>query len=236
MVELPFSLLLGGAGYLVERNPIAYLPSLSFLAYWMGSEPQQGIYRPLVLGDSLGDLPSARKEAKDVARRLGTRAILGADVVRSRITEALASCDLLHVSCHAIFDPTSPDRSGFVLADRGIFSARDGIKLRLNAQLAVLSACESGRLQVKAGDELVGIASSLLSTGIRSIAATSWRIPDRATTLLVDEFYKNLLDERAGPAAALRGAQRKLITDDRYSHPYYWAAFRIFGDWRNRFC
>jgi CHAT domain-containing protein len=201
----------------------------------VNSQGQPGVRRPLVLGDSRGDLPGARKEARKVAQRLGTEAILGADVVRSRINGMLGECDLLHVSCHARFDHNSPERSGFVLADGGIFSARDGLKLRLNSGLAVLSACESGRMNVKAGDELTGIASSLLSAGVRSIAATSWRIPDSATARLIDEFYAGLLDRQVSVACALRDAQQRVYSNSKYSLPYYWAAFRVLGDWRNRF-
>ena len=95
MMELPFALLRPGDDYLVERNPVACLPSLSLLAYWREGEHAPGIDRPLVLGDSRGDLPGARKEAQNVARRLGTEPILGEDVVRSNINIRLGDCDLL---------------------------------------------------------------------------------------------------------------------------------------------
>jgi CHAT domain-containing protein len=187
------------------------------------------------LGDAGGDLPGARQEAIQVARWLGTEAVLGANVVRSRLNDALHGCDLLHVGCHAHFYHSEPERSGFVLADGGLFSARDARKLRLRAHLAVLSASESGRLNVQSGDELTGVASSLLAAGIQSIVATSWRIPDSATALLIEAFYAGLLDGQATIAAALRSAQQHVARHRPYSLPYYWAAFRVFGDWRTRF-
>ena len=234
-IELPFALLQTGEGYLVERNPIACLPALSLLGYWTEHEPKQGVRYPLVLGDSRGDLPGARAEAKKIARRFKVQPVLGADVLRSNIQGSLKGCDLLHVSCHAQFDQASPEQSGFVLADGSRFSARDGLKLRLNARLAVLSACESGRLDVHAGDEMIGVAGSLLAAGIRSIVATSWRIPDGATTILMDEFYTALFDREESIASALRAAQRRVSAVHSYSHPFYWAAFRVLGDWRNDF-
>jgi CHAT domain-containing protein len=232
-VELPLSLLETGDGYLVERNPVVILPSLSLLAYWAGSRPRQAVGNPVVLGDSLGDLPSARLEAQTVAERLGTDAFLGTKVIRALISRPLEHCDLLHVSGHARFDHTSPERSGFTLADKSTFSPRDALRLRMNAHLAVLSGCESGRLTIGAGDDLTGVASSLLSAGMRSIMATSWPIPDSVTPILIDEFYNGLLDEQVSIASALRSAQRKVLSCKRYSHPFYWASFRLLGDWRN---
>jgi CHAT domain-containing protein/tetratricopeptide (TPR) repeat protein len=232
-MELPFSLLESGDGYLSERNPITCLPALSLLAYWAESRPRRTISNPVVLGDSLNDLRNARIEAQSVARRLGTQAFLGPEVIRALISRPLEHCDLLHVSGHARFDHRSAERSGFVLADSSTFSSRDALKLRMNAHLAVLSGCESGRFNVEDGDELIGVASSLLSSGIRSIVATSWLIPDSVTPILIDEFYTGLLDENIGIASALRAAQHKVFSDKRYSHPFYWASFRLLGDWRN---
>lgn len=233
-IELPFSLLKSGGGYLFERNPIACLPALSLLTYWAESRPRRTLSNPVVLGDSLSDLPNARIEAESVARRFRTQAFLGPEVTRSFISRPLEHCDLLHVSGHARFDHASAERSGFILADRSTFSSRDALKLRMNAHLAVLSGCESGRFNVKADDELTGVASSLLSSGIRSIVATSWPIPDNVTPILIDEFYTSLLDQRVGIASALRIAQHKVFSDKRYSNPYYWASFRLLGDWRNK--
>jgi CHAT domain-containing protein len=232
-IELPFSLLESGDGYLFERNPIAILPTLSLLAYWAESRPRHAIHSPVVLGDSLSDLRNARMEAESVAIRLGTEALLGPEVIRGLINGPLEQCDLLHVSGHARFDHRSSERSGFVLADGGMFSPRDALKLRMNAHLAVLSGCESGRFNVEAADELTGVASSLLAAGMRSIVATSWPIPDNVTPILIDEFYNGLLGQQINIASALRTAQQKVFSDKRHSHPFYWASFRLLGDWRN---
>jgi tetratricopeptide (TPR) repeat protein len=232
-IELPFSILDSGDGYLSERNPIACLPTLSLLAYWAGSRARHAISNPVVLGDSLSDLRNARIEAESVARRLRAQAFLGSEVTRPLISRPLEHCDLLHVSGHARFDHGSAERSGFVLADSSTFSSRDALQLRMNAHLAVLSGCESGRFNIEDGDELTGVASGLLSAGIRSIVATSWPIPDSVTPILIDEFYTGILDRKISITSALRVAQHKVFSDKRYSHPYYWASFRLLGDWRN---
>jgi tetratricopeptide (TPR) repeat protein len=235
LMELPLALLTIGRRFLIERNPIAYVPSISLFGYWTGRTPVKRLNHPIVLGDSLGDLDGARREALQVAQLLGTTPLLGREVLRLAINSMLGGCDVLHISCHAHFNNIEPELSGFLLADGTVFSARDVAKLRLNASLAVLSACESGRVQVSAGDELTGVSSGMLAAGFRAMLATSWKVPDRATQMLISDLYSALLKGKMSLAAALRTAQRGVASDTKYTHPYYWAAFRVFGDWRNYF-
>ncbi|MET9160993.1 CHAT domain-containing protein [Streptomyces parvulus] len=232
LLELPFALLRADNGHLVDRNAVVCLPALSLLAYFDQARHTSPPVRAVVLGDSLGDLPGARKEAREIADRLDTTAFLGPQVRQLVMEGALRGCNLLHVSGHARFDATDPERSGFVLADGSVFSARDALGNRLDAELAVLSGCDSGRLDWAARDTLTGVSAGLLASGFRSIVATSWPIPDKPTRMLCRAFYTNLLDEGMTLAQALRYAQMQLSAHRRFSEPYFWGAFRVFGDWR----
>jgi tetratricopeptide (TPR) repeat protein len=231
LLELPFAMLRPTAAYLTARNPVACLPALSLFAYGT-ARSALAPERVTVLGDSLGDLPGARREAVAVARRLGTTAVLGQEANHRALSRALSQCDLLHVSGHARFDQAAPERTGFVLADGSTFSARDALDARVRAHLAVLSGCESGRLDWAANDVLTGVSTNLLAAGFRAVVATSWRIPDGPTEMLLDAFYDALLEGHHDIAGALRAAQLRLLRDRRYADPYAWAAFRVLGDWR----
>jgi hypothetical protein len=232
--QLPIALINVAGRPLLERNPISYLPSLSFLVYLENEGPAQQP-RALVIGDSLADLPWARGEAKSVAQVFGVTALLGPQVVRFRMEPDLRQCGILHVACHATFNHAAPERSGFYLADRTLFSVQDATQLRLSAQLAFLSACESGRATLKPGDEAVGLSAGLLMAGFKTVISTGWRVPDRATSMIAERFYFELIAHSCAIPEALRRAQLSVANIPKYSHPYFWAAFGVTGDWKNPF-
>ena len=93
----------------------------------------------------------------------------------------------------------------------------------------MLSAC-----QTAAGDDgaALGLAGVAVKAGARSALASLWLINDESTAELISEFYRQLSGGSVTKAAALRGAQLRLINDERYRHPTYWAPFLLIGDWR----
>jgi CHAT domain-containing protein len=95
--------------------------------------------------------------------------------------------------------------------------------------LLVLSAC-----QTAAGDEraALGLAGVAVKAGARSALASLWQINDESTAELIGEFYRQLATAGSHKASALRGAQLRLMNDQRYRHPAYWSPFLLIGDWR----
>ena len=79
---------------------------------------------------------------------------------------------------------------------------REIFGLDLNARLVVLSACETGRGRLSSGDELVGLQRAFLYAGTPAAITTLWKVDDRASYLLMREFYERLT--AVGPAEALR--------------------------------
>jgi CHAT domain-containing protein len=235
LLQLPFAALVYEGSYLVERNPIVILPSLSVLAYWDNSPSGSRVASPLILGDSCDDLPNARKEAIQIGSILGAKPLLGPDVRRSWVRNRISTCDLLHIACHAYHNNETPALSGFYLTDKSVFSARDFFDVRLKARLAVLSACESGRLQIEAGNELIGLSAGLLYAGASGVISTLWKVADRETKGLNAHLYSEIFENRVNFAEALRRAQCKLLSRRRSSHPYFWAAFQFWGRWNNTF-
>jgi hypothetical protein len=167
LAQFPFSALPVMGAYLVERHPIAMLPSVSILAYWFQAEEQRPAVEAMVLGDSLGDLPGAREEAAQVARFYGRRPILGSEVTRNALPPRGTECGLLHIACHAFFNQRDPELSGFQLADRTFFSARDLVASGMHVRAAILSACESGLREPAGGGAIAGIGASFRQVLLR---------------------------------------------------------------------
>jgi CHAT domain-containing protein/Tfp pilus assembly protein PilF len=132
-------------------------------------------------------------------------------------------------------------RSGLALAgantrrsgehDDGILTAAEVAQMDLRGtQLVVLSACETGVGEVQNGEGVYGLRRALVLAGAETQVASLWKVADEATKDLMVEYYQRLL-QGEGRSAALRAAQRTMITSQTRAHPYYWAAFVPIGHW-----
>jgi CHAT domain-containing protein len=132
-------------------------------------------------------------------------------------------------------------RSGLALAganlrrsgdqDDGILTAAEVAQMDLRGtQLVVLSACETGVGDVKNGEGVYGLRRALVLAGVETQVASLWKVADEATKDLMVTYYQHLLNGE-GRSAALRAAQRTMITSQTRAHPYYWAAFVPIGHW-----
>ena len=90
-----------------------------------------------------------------------------------------------------------------------------------------MSACQSGIGEVEGGDEVQSLNRAFLYAGAGGVLVSLWNVNDKATALLMEEFYKNL--KRGDKAQALRLAQMELQKTSDYRSPYYWAAFYLIG-------
>ncbi|QGN49827.1 CHAT domain-containing protein [Micromonospora sp. WMMC415] len=177
----------------------------------------------VVGGDPTLDLTFARVECAIAATRLGTTAVTGTDVTFEWLAATLSAANrprLVHLACHGYFDERRPERSGLLLA-----GAEQTAQLVTLAQLAsldwsgvltVLSACNSGRHEVKPGDELAGLTQTLLAAGAPALLTTLRPVPDLSTALLMSWFYEELNLETAwrlgNVSGALAAAQHRMRT------------------------
>jgi len=156
--------------------------------------------------------------------------------------------------------------SGLVLAganrgyadgtDDGILTALEVANLDLtHVRLATLSACETGLGESAGGEGLLGLQRAFQTAGAKSVVASLWKVPDKATQLLMARFYENLWQKKMSKIDALRDAQLWLLHEGKNQpglargielpadtpassdkagslSPYYWAAFVLSGDWR----
>jgi CHAT domain-containing protein len=133
-----------------------------------------------------------------------------------------------------------PELSGLVLSlvdargdpQDGFLRLHDIYNLRLDAALTVLSACQTALGKDIRGEGLIGLTRGFMYAGAPQVVASLWDVEDHATAELMKHFYEGMLLRDQAPARALRDAQLKLLNDERWSHPVYWSAFVLQGDWR----
>jgi CHAT domain-containing protein len=253
LLALPFHALLDGKDrHLIEKLSVSYAPSATALKKLveLGRKrdrepppPTLGVVfgRPTMPAPWLSDLKHTEAEAKEVAKKLGTEAILGPDATESRAYRELPQASYIHIATHGKAVGDAPLYSYVALAkdasEDGLLYARELMKLELHARLVVLSACETGSGRDVPGEGLLGLSWSLFVAGAPSQLLTQWSVSDRTTSPLMEEFYKQLSPGGAkhqaavGKAEALRQAQLTLLKDKKTSHPDFWAPFVLMGDW-----
>ena len=99
----------------------------------------------------------------------------------------------------------------------------------LQAELVVLSACDTGRGDIK-GEGVIGLSRSLIAAGVPSLVVSLWKVPDDATQELMVEFYTNLYERKLDKAQALRQAMLTMLDGGENPDPVDWAAFTLIGE------
>ena len=158
------------------------------------------------------------------------------------MSQEVAEYQILHFATHGFLESEHPELSGivFTLTDprgartNGLMSLQDIYSLGLSAELTVLSACQSALGKDIKGEGLVGLTHSFLAAGSNTVVASLWKVDDRATAFLMADFYKSMLQKDMPPSTALRWAKLKMMHDERFSAPYFWAGFIAQGEYRNR--
>ncbi len=154
----------------------------------------------------------------------------------------LSQCRILHFATHGLLDTRHPELSGLLLSrvnehgeprqDGGFLLGHQIRDLDLTAELAVLSACETGLGEEVRGEGLVGLTRSFMDAGVPRLVVSLWKVDDKGTSELMRRFYRILLTRDYSPAAALRCAQLSMLKEPRWSSPSDWAAFVFQGEWR----
>ena len=198
----------------------------------------------------LPPLPGAEQEARTIAARLGTTPLIGAAATKSAILERLSSASLIHLATHGLLDgiviadmpgaiAVAQSGEGFTqgiavpgtnqvayFSDNGLITVEELLTFRLQAELVVLSACNTGGGELT-GDGVTGLSRAFIAAGVPSVIVSLWSVPDAPTGALMTVFYDEWL-RHGDKAQALR--QAMLATRDRYPNPINWAAFTLIGE------
>ncbi len=190
-------------------------------------------------GMSLHDLPQTREEVESIGKIAGRDAVilLGKDATETAFKkEPLDQFRVLHLAVHGFADTQYPERSALVLGadpqsgDDGLLQVREIIRLRLNAELTTLSACDTGVGKLQGQEGVSNLVGAFLVAGSRSVVASLWSADDTFASALMDRFYQRLA-QGEDTSSALRDAKLDLLA--KYGEqvsPFYWAAFITVGE------
>lgn len=208
----------------------------------------------------LPPLSAARDEVTQLKEKIYAgfgEGYVGPDATEERFKSQAGNYRILHLATHSLLDNDDPLFSQIILTTRnepeaapdkvpeagedGVLEAWEIARLRLNADLVVLSACETARGRTDDGEGVIGLTWALAVAGTPTTVASQWSVNSSSTGDLMVEFHRRLaprvLDSKArvGPAVALQQAALKIMSDSRepgFQHPYFWAGFIVIGDGR----
>lgn len=242
LYELPFYLLLDGEEkFLIDRFAVYYMPSLSVMAESRRIRASLNTEdRVLAFGNptfdhsNLVQLPGTEDEVNKIAGIYGdmASAYFHEQALEERVKYSGSSYRIIHMATHGLLNNNNPMFSSIALSqiseqkEDGYFEAREISDIHLNAELVVMSACESGRGRLRPGEGILGLTRSFFSAGTPSVIASMWEVNDQATSFMMQEFYTRLGDH--DPVEALRIAQ--MATRDQVdANPNMWAPFVLMG-------
>lgn len=260
--RLPFAALVDREGrHFIERMPIAYAPSLgAYAAMRDGRRSTTARNTSLVAignptlaagaksdatsfyrGVTLGPLPDAEREVDAVARLYRNPVVLKGDrATEARAKSLLGHATVIHFATHGIVDDGNAMYSRLALStggsrdEDGWLESWEIARMHLNADVVVLSACQTAAATVYTGEGAIGMTWSFLLAGARSAVASQWNVASASTAGLMIRFHRALRSP-ASPspfekAEALRAAQLALLRQPATAHPFHWAAFVLVGD------
>lgn len=249
--------------YLIEDYSLSYAPSLTVLREMMmrkrnvdaknnsllafgnpavGKETTERIKYTL-LDRGLPQLPEAEKQVKTLAEVYGpaqSRVYTGANASEDKAKAEAGRFRVLQFATHAVLNDSNPMYSYVVLSkaegnkEDGLLEAWEMMNLDLNADMVVLSACETARGRIGAGEGVIGMTWALFVAGSPTTVVSQWKVESASTTELMLEFHRALRAQnaRTSKAQAMQGAALKLLRSEDYKHPFYWAGFVVMGDAR----
>lgn len=234
--SLPFGALHDGTDWWALGAELTFLPSLSIGAR-LGSPALAPEDQILLIGQPAGvsGLPMSEAEIAAVAGLFEgkNRVLSGEAANEATVRQEAGRYPYLLFSTHGVAVPNRPKQSHLKLAG-GDLTMEKILQLDLQAKVVVLSACETHKGDVLAGDELMSLTRAFLAAGASQVLVTLWSVREKATVPIVTGFFRHL-KEGQRPAAALALAQREYLSqealqpDDRGTRPVYWAPFLLVG-------
>ena len=251
---VPFPALINADGeYLVQNHTILTAPSIQVLELTgrRGDGETGGRGEVLVVGNPtmpslwnpeteetqrLSNLPGAQSEAVAIAELFNTQPLLGDNATETSITERMSTAQVIHLATHGLLDYGIPEETGvrdfpgaIALAqgngEDGLLTSAELLEMNLNAELVVLSACDTGRGKLSS-DGVIGLSRALIGAGVPNVMVSLWAVPDAPTADLMVEFYQQW-QATGNKAQALR--QAMLTTMETHPEPRNWAAFTLVG-------
>jgi CHAT domain-containing protein len=224
---------------LIDKMSISIAPSLFDVGrpfYKWNS--RQSFSSPLIVGNpylpessdwSSFNLPGAEQEARAVAKMMKATPLIGKEATKTEIVSRAAKSSLLYFATHGVASSQDPLLGGFLMLsaqklEPGWWTAQEIQNTRLTAEIAILSACQTGLGKIHDAG-MIGLARAFQIAGVPRVVMSLWNVNDRVTNILMQAFVRNL--EHSIPAEALRQAMLEVRKD--YPKPSEWASFLLFG-------
>jgi CHAT domain-containing protein len=169
-------------------------------------------------------------------RDLQAQAFISASATEENFKRTAPHFSYLHVATHGFVNERDPSRSALVFAqpgdtahgEDGVLYAAEAYNLNLNAELVVLSSCESGIGRFVAGEGVYALMRGFLYSGARNIIYSLWQVLDHHTSKLMQSFYTGVLNGRRF-GKALQMAKIQMLSRERTAFPFAWAGFALIG-------
>lgn len=238
---VPMGTLYDGKKYLIEKYQVTNITGLDLIRLSKNNGVRTiSDMKAAIFADPDGSLPFGRNEGKNIAQFFANKKLYLGDQASLAEFESMAgNVNFVHLATHAVLDPNEPGKSYIQFADGKKWYYFDMMGFNIqNVDSIALSACETAISEKSTGGEIEGMAYQLLKKSPSgSVLASFWKVDDTATSMLMSLYYKHITDsikmhntlDRGG---ALHNAQLSLLKNPDTSHPYYWAAFTLFGDFR----
>lgn len=219
-----------GKGYVLTNDPVS--------GNLRSGEEDQAETSP-----AFSQLPATEEELRAIIHLFRNQQKKAAGYFHNKATENLfktldmSSYNLIHIATHSFEDTKAHKLSGLMFAPQNKTpgSGEDGIlysgeiyNLQLEAELIVLSSCESGVGKLVKGEGMMALNRGFFYSGIRNIVFSLWKVEDRSTSQLMIEFYRNILAGRHY-CRALRLAKLELLKSPYTAFPKYWSGFVLVG-------
>ncbi len=209
---------------------------------WLGIAPVFDKAGSTVIGGmSVTPLPGSEKEVDMIdsifiGKNMSAEEVLNNNATESYIKQAdLKDYKYIHIATHGVVNIAEPKLSGLIFypeqrGNDGILYSGEIYNLELNADLVVLSACETGIGKISKSEGVIGLSRALLYAGAKNIIVSLWKVSDESTTQLMVDFYTNLIINKEDKAKALYDAKMKMIeSGGNFAHPFFWSPFVLIG-------
>lgn len=222
-------------GYLINDYVVSYNSSVRLFTelkheffsyktpeYWLGFAPEYKDEQELV---------SARMEIDGIASKTKGTKLIGEEASKENFYLNNKNYSILHLAMHAKIDDENPQHNRLIFQN-GELTASEIYASRSKANLAVLSACNTGYGKIEKGEGVMSMARAFHFSGIPSVVMSLWKVPDQETKSIMIDFYR-YLQRGENKSEALRHAKLNYLeenTSGKLSHPYYWSGFVVNGN------
>lgn len=246
--------------YLIQKFPVSYAYSATIFSElkktrqfanknvkgnYAGFAPKyeknllamQDDYVNKLVRDGNLDLPGATREVSQINKIVDGDVWMNLNATELNFKDRANDYNIIHLAMHGLLNDDEPMLSKLVFThggdsiEDGFLNAYEIYNLELNAELAVLSACNTASGKIKRGEGIMSLSRAFVYAGCPSILASLWKAPDQATSEIMINFYKNLKSGK-DKASALRQAKLDFMENNPgiFNHPFYWSGFIPIGD------